>query len=190
MATFLSTAVARLALVTAALTAIPAGAAADDSDIAVQVTKDGPTIHVAVDAPVRASRAIAWDVLTDYDHMTKFISNLQESVVRMSMGNRRQVFQKGKASRGPLSISFENLREIELVPQSEIRSKLISGDTMPAEFTTRLEERAGVLHVVHTGKYTPSMWVPPVVGTMLIEAETRKQYAEIRDEMLRRAAAR
>jgi len=122
--------------------------------------------------------------------MPKFIGNLTESSVRMHMGNRLQVAQKGKASRGPLSISFENMREIELVPKTEIRSKMIAGDTMPAEFVTRIEERDGVTHVTHAGSYTPSMWVPPGIGPSLIEAETRKQYGEIRAEILKRAQAR
>jgi hypothetical protein len=42
---------------------------------------------------------------------------------------------------------------------------------------------------VHTGRYTPSLWVPPIVGPALIEAETRKQYGEIRAEIERRAGA-
>lgn len=166
---------------------LASAAAEDNSDIVVHAVKDGETIRVEVDAPVRAPRAVAWEVLTDYDNMAKFISNLQQSVTRMKMGNRLQVYQKGKASRGPLSMSFENLREIELVPQTEVRSKMISGDSMPATFSTRIEERDGQVHIRHTGRYTPSVWVPPVIGTSLIEAETRKQYGEIRDEILRRA---
>ena len=165
----------------------PADAAGDASDIAVHVEKDGSAVRVQVDCPVAAPRSIAWDVLTDYDHMAKFVSNLVESSVRMRFGNRAQVYQKGKASRGPLSIAFENVREVEFLPQSEIRSKLVSGDNMPAEFVTRIEERGGRVHIVHTGRYTPSMWVPPGLGPMLIEAETRKQYGEIRDEIERRA---
>jgi uncharacterized protein YndB with AHSA1/START domain len=148
------------------------------------------TITVEVDCPVDAPRAVVWDVLTDYDGMAKFISNLEVSAVRMRMGDRMQVHQKGRASRGPLTFPFESVREIELVPQSEIRSKMISGDTMPATFTTRIEAAGDKLHIVHTGTYTPSMWVPPVIGPALIEMETRKQYGEIRDEIARRAALR
>ena len=178
-----------LAIAAALAFALPA-AAADDSDIAIKVRKDGETIHVSVDCPVKAPPAVAWEVMTDYDNMAAFITNLTQSTVRMRMGNRIQVSQKGKASRGPLSISFENTREIQLVPTSEIRSKLIAGDTMPAEFVTRIEERDGVTHVMHTGFYTPSMWVPPGIGPSLIEAETRKQYGEIRAEILKRAQSR
>ena len=175
----------------AALVAWPpdaARAAGDTSDIVVHARKDGATITVEVDCPVDAPRAVVWDVLTDYDHMAKFISNLEVSAVRMRMGDRLQVHQKGKASRGPLTFPFESVREIEFVPQTEIRSKMISGDTMPASFTTRIEAAGGRLHIVHTGTYTPSIWVPPVVGPALIEMETRKQYGEIRDEIVRRAA--
>ncbi|MFO1304349.1 MAG: SRPBCC family protein [Burkholderiales bacterium] len=167
--------------------ACSAAAAADDSDIAVDVRKDGPTIHVKVDCPVKAPPAAAWQVLTDYEGMPRFISTVTDSTVRMRMGNRLQVVQKGTASRGPLSYSFRNLREIELLPQTEIRSKIVEGDTMPAAFVTRLEKRGGTTHIVHTGSYTPSTWVPPGLGPMLIEAETRKQYGEIRAEILRRA---
>lgn len=167
---------------------VAAWGATDDSDIAVAVEKDGSTIYVKADCPVKAPRAIVWDVITDYDHMPSFLPNVKQSVIRMRMGNRLQVYQKGEASRGILTVHYENLRDIELLPQNEVKSRIISGDNMPAEFTTRIEDRGGTLHIVHTGTYTPSMWVPPGIGTSLIEAETRRQYADIRNEIMRRAA--
>jgi polyketide cyclase/dehydrase/lipid transport protein len=169
-----------------ALLPIAAWCVGDTSDIVVRVRKDGATISVDVECPIAATRAAAWEVLTDYDNMSKFISNLDQSVVRIRTGNHLLVYQKGKASRGPLTFPFENVRDIELVPEREIRSRMTSGDAMPAEFATRIEERGAKLYIVHTGKYTPKTWVPPIVGPALIEDETRKQYGEIRDEILRR----
>ena len=133
-----------------------------------QVRKDGDTIHVAVDCPVRAFADGRMGSARPITKMPKFITNVTESTVRMHMGNRLHVIQKGKASRGPLSIAFENMREIQLVPQSEIRSKVIAGDTMPASFVTRIEERSGVTHVVHTGNDTLSMGATGI-GLALIE---------------------
>jgi uncharacterized membrane protein len=179
-----------VAAVAAALPRIAQAAGGDTADIAVRAAKAGETISVAVECPVTAPRAVVWDVLTDYDHMAKFISNLEQSVVRARMGDRVQVYQKGKASRGPLSFSFENVREIEMTPQTAIHSKMVSGDTMPASFVTRIDGAEPALRILHTGTYTPSIWVPPLVGPALIEAETRKQYGEIRDEILRRAGRR
>src|SRR4051812_34475972 len=110
---------------------------AADEDIVVEAVKDGRKIHVKVDAPVKAPRAVVWAVITDYDHMASFLPNVRKGVGRRGPATRLHVFQKGEASRGLLTIRFENLREIDLEPQTEVRSRIISGDTMPAEFRTR-----------------------------------------------------
>jgi hypothetical protein len=157
-----------------------------DQDIVVHVDKDGPTISVYVDCPVTAPALLVWSVLTDYDRMAQFVSNLETSVVERREDNRLRVHQKGKASRGPLTFSFDNVREIELRPYQEIRSQLVSGELESSEFTTRIAEIDGVIHNVNVGRYVPKIWVPPVVGPALIAAETRKQFGEIRAEILRR----
>lgn len=164
--------------------------AAVDADIEVHVKKNGSEVVVAVDCPVNASVAVTWDVLTDYNHMSEFLSNVQSSSVQARDGLLLQVLQKGKVARGPLSISFENLREVELVPYREIRSRLISGDLKESAFTTRVVDDGTVIHIIHGGQYTPKIWVPPVIGPSLIEAETRKHFGEMRTEILRRNVLR
>jgi hypothetical protein len=164
--------------------------AAVDQDIEVHVKKEGPEVAVDIDCPVSASVAVTWDVLTDYDHMSEFLSDVQSSSVQARNGHTLQVYQKGKATRGPLSISFENLREVVLVPFQEIRSRLISGDLKASAFTTRVVDDGTLVHIINSGRYTPKLWVPPVIGPALIEAETRKHFGELRTEILRRSALR
>jgi hypothetical protein len=170
--------------------AVSGWAATADEDIVVHAKKEGPEVVVDVDCPVRATLLTVWDVLTDYDNMSRFISNLQYSGIQGRVDNVLKVRQYGKASRGPLTITFDNVREVELRPFTEVRSRLISGDLKASEFTTRLVEVDGFVHIVNSGRYTPKMWVPPVVGPALIEAETRKQFGEIRTEILRRSERR
>jgi carbon monoxide dehydrogenase subunit G len=165
-----------------------ASALTSNQDILVHVEKDGPSVAVDVDCPVDAPRSVVWEVLTDYDRMAQFISNLEQSSVEARVDNVLRVRQKGKASRGPLTLTFENVREVELVPYREIRSRLISGDLKASEFTTQIVEIDARLHIVNSGRYTPNLWVPPVIGPALIEAETQKQFGEIRNEILRRSA--
>jgi hypothetical protein len=167
---------------------LPVHAAVADEDIAVHVLKDGPLIFVEVRCPVDAPPSILWDVLTDYDHMAQFISNLESSRVEQRADNVLRVHQEGGASRGPLSISFEIVREIRLVPFSEIRSRLVSGDFKTSTFVTRIANDAAGVRIEHAGSYAPNLWVPPIIGPALIEAETRKQFGEFRKEILRRAA--
>jgi hypothetical protein len=170
--------------------AVSAWAAAVDEDIIVHARKEGAEIVVDVDCPVPAPVLTVWDVLTDYDNMGRFISNLQYSGIQGRVDNVLKVRQYGKATRGPLTITFDNVREVELVPFTEVRSRLISGDLKASAFTTRLVAVDGLVHIINSGRYTPKMWVPPLIGPALIEAETRKQFGEIRTEILRRSERR
>jgi hypothetical protein len=158
-------------------------------DISVHVEKAGDRVLVRVSLLVETSPERAWSVLTDYDHMSRFVSNVHSSTVLSRSGNTLEVAQKGKASRGPLSISFDNVREVVLVPGREIRSRMIRGDLKSSEFTTRIAPEGSGTRVVNEGEFIPDRWVPPFVGPALIEAETRKQWQELREEMLRRQGA-
>ena len=171
---------------------LPLGALALDAGrpIVVKVTKDGPAIAVDIDVPVDAPWPVIWDVLTDYDHMAEFLSNVAASaIVARVRDDVVRVHQKGSASVGPFSLPFDNVREIELVPHSEIRSRMVSGDFKASAFVTRIVLVEGRIHIVNRGRYTPNAWIPPLIGPALIEAEMRKQYGEIRAEILRRSAS-
>jgi hypothetical protein len=159
-----------------------------NQDIAVRVEKRGTMIIVDVEAIVATSATKAWTVLTDYDHMASFVSNLKESTVLQRRGDRLHVRQAGEAKKGPLAFSFETVREIELIPEREIRSTLLSGDFKSYQFVTTLaEQEDGSTIIRNHGEYVPNRWVPPVIGPAMIEAETRKQYGDLRAEILRRA---
>ncbi len=172
------------------LVCLAATAAAHAQPVAVAVRKAGETIFVDVTARVLSNPGPAWAALTDYDHMAEFVSAVRESRVVSRQGNFLEVAQTGGAKRGFFDFTFKTLRSVELVPESEIRSRLIHGDFKSYEFTTRLavDSSAGAVTITHHGEYVPNIWVPPVVGPALIEAETRKQYGDLITEILRRQA--
>jgi hypothetical protein len=177
-----------LAILLLAVLPVSAWSFNTDQDIVVRVQMDGQIVAVDVDCPVNAPRSVVWDVFTDYDHMAQFISNLEYSGIDDRVDNVLRVHQKGKASRGILTLRFDNVREIQLIPYREIRSRMISGDLKASDFVARIVEVAERVHIVNSGRYTPNIWVPPVIGPALIEAETRKQFGEFRTEILRRNA--
>ena len=177
-----------LAALLIALFPVCAWSAGTADDILVNVRLEGPEVAVDVDCPVDAPRQLVWNVLTDYEHMAQFVSNIAYSGVESRVDNVLRVHQKGRVSRGFLSMSFDNVREIELVPHREIRSRMISGDMRASAFTTSIVEVGGRLHIVNVGRYQPNLWVPPIIGPALIRAETQKQFGEIRTEIRRRSA--
>jgi hypothetical protein len=182
--------IAARALAAALLAVLPGAAWASDADrdIVVRVHKDGPTIAVSVDCPVDASRLVVWEVLTDYDHMAQFLSNLDASSVTADAESPLRIHQKGRVGYGLLTFHFENIRDIELVPHREIRSRSLGGDAKASDFTTRIVEVAGAVHIVNSGRYTPGVWIPPFIGPAVIEAEVRRQFGDVRREILRRDA--
>ena len=158
-------------------------------DVAVSVHFDGDIVVVDASFNVAVTPQEAWAVLTDFDHLAKFISNLQSSTVLSRTGDTLRVAQKGKASMGPLSFSFDQVREITLTPYEAIHSRMVSGSMKKFEGTTRLVPDASNTHVVYHSESIPNVWVPPILGRAFIERETRAQFLEFRSEMLRRKQA-
>jgi len=164
--------------------------AQDDRDIVVRAEKNGATIVIDVQMTVYAPLAAVWDVFTDYDHMAQFIANVNSSRITDRSGSTLLVAQTSSTAFGLLKFSFDNVREVELVPHREIRSKLISGDMKDSAFTTRLVSDADdVTRVVNHGVFISTIWVPPVIGTAFLESETRRQFFELRNEIMRRVMA-
>jgi hypothetical protein len=170
-----------------AIFAAAAHAAPQDSrDIAVAIHRDGEAYVVDVDLTVDATPQEAWNVLTDYDHMSEFVSNLTMSRVIHRASDSLEVAQTSRVKFGFIDLKFDNVREIEFVPLQEIRSTLVRGDMKMSAFTTRLAAVGDATRITNHGRFIPDRWIPPLIGTLMLEAETRKQFGELRAEILRR----
>ncbi len=163
--------------------------ATSQSQPVVHVQKRGEAVVIDVDMPVPTTPAIAWEVLTDYDHMATFLGNLTSSEVVKRHGETLDVAQSGRTKVAFMTFSFAAVRAVELTPIHEIRSSLVSGDFKSYVSTTRLVDLTHGVRVVHHGEYVPKAWLPPMVGVAVIESQTRKQFEEFSAEMLRREAA-
>lgn len=183
---------ARSVLCAIALAIFPAAAHAaspDSRDIAVAIHRDGEAYVVDVDLTVDATPQEAWNVLTDYDHMSGFVSNVTMSHIIHRASDSLEVAQTSRLKFGFIDLKFDNVREIEFVPLQEIRSKLVRGDMKMSAFTTHLAAEGQATRITNHGRFIPDRWIPPLIGTLMLEAETRKQFAELRAEILRRKGA-
>lgn len=142
------------------------------------------TLHVPV--PVE----VAWDVLTDYDHMSGFVIDLQESRVLSSPSDPvLRVYQRGVTRLGPFAFDYEVEREVRLDRPRLIRSRGLRGNVKRLDMETSLEpEGAGVLLRYHA-EIVPDFWVPSFLGAPLMRREAEQQFASLVAEMLRRAQA-
>ncbi len=165
-----------------------AHSAGEDQDISVKVVRDGPTMQVDSELRVRANARDVWEVLTDYENMPRFVSTLQASSIEKRSGNWLQVTQYGAVQFGLLGFPFTTVRQIELVPFTEIRTSVIDGSMKSSQFVTTIDATSDETRIVQHGTVVPDVWIPPGIGPAIIAARTRVQWQEFRAEILRRAA--
>ena len=150
----------------------------------------GENIIIDLNFAVSASQQEVWDVLTDFDGMADFVSNLKESKVVSVSEDKLTIFQSGAAAYGPIRYSFESTREVRLFPYHEILTHLISGNMHKLEGTTYLIDDGGQTRVIHRTEAIPKVWIPAAVGKIFIEHEMREQFNEMRNEIIKRKGAR
>jgi uncharacterized membrane protein len=166
-----------------------AGADGASDDIKVKVQKDGDSVIIDLSVTIPATPQETWAVLTDFDHMSQFLSNLQSSKILEKKGDKWTVAQKGQTSHGGFSFSFESIRDVELKPYETIRSHLISGTMTKHEGLTQLSPSGTGTRIVYHAESIAKVWVPPLVGTSVVEGDVRKQFQEMEAEILKRKAA-
>ena len=161
----------------------------ESKDIEVQVSMVGEDIIIDLNFAVSATQQEVWDVLTDFDRMADFVSNLKESKVVSVSEDKFTIFQRGAAIYGPISYPFESTREVRLVPYHKILTHLVSGNMRKLEGITYLTDEGGRTRVIHRTEAIPKVWIPAAVGKIFIEHEMREQFNEMRNEIIKRKKA-
>ena len=188
--TFPVAALRRLVFLFAVLASFAAQAAPPDtSDIQVDARIDGGLVTISSSLHIEASPGEVWAVFTDYDHAADFVSNLEYSRVETRDGNALVVHQKGAVKHWPFTFAFDSLRKVQLTPFERLESHLIQGTMKKLDGTTLLTREGAGTRVTDHRETIPNFWIPPVLGRLFIERETRQNFAELRAEILRRKAA-
>jgi carbon monoxide dehydrogenase subunit G len=155
----------------------------------VNVQREGNSFSIDLVMQARVPPAVAWAVLTDFDHMAEFIPNLSHSQVLQRNENVLKISQKGKAHWGPLTMNFESLREVTLLPQREIRTHGLSGTIKRVESSMTLEAEGSGTRLHYHTEVEPGSWFPPLLGPAKVREETAAQFSAILQEMAQRQAA-
>lgn len=165
----------------------PARAGQNDEGLDIAINIEGDEVRIDINAVVEARPREVWAVLTDFEHMADFISNLKSSqIIARNSPYNLTVEQHGRAGAGPLSFTLDSVREIQMKPFEWIRSKLLSGGMRKFDGITRISEEGGRTRVSYHSDAVSGVWIPPVIGRKLIEDEAREQFTQMMQEVLRR----
>ena len=109
-----------VAFACAATCALAAGQPID-----VQVDKRGDLVVVDVHATAAIEPHVAWAVLTDYEHMARYVSAVKSSSVRHLGPHTLEVDQVVETRVAFMNIKVSSVRSVELTPPREVRSRLL-----------------------------------------------------------------
>jgi hypothetical protein len=159
-----------------------------ETKVAVNVGINGEAFIVDATVDVPVAPRMAWEVMTDFDHMAGFLGNLKSSQVVSRNGNTWIVTQHGVAHYGLLSFSFASEREMHLEPLTRILARQVTGTAKSMQSEAKIiPANAGVQIKYHAETVIEST-LARLFGTSFLRHEVEEQFLGMGREMLRRQA--
>lgn len=169
-----------------ALVAVCTAAAAQD--VRVETTREGEFVRVAASAKLPPNLRVAWEVLSDYDHLAQFIPDIRSSRVVSRDGDSVVVEQKGEIGfffyEQPIDVTLLVIEE----PQRRITARATAGNIRELETRYELQAADAGLRLVYSGRFIPSFSVPPLIGMAIMRHLIERRFRAMVDEILRRDA--
>jgi uncharacterized membrane protein len=156
--------------------------------VAVVVGRSGEAFIIDATVDVEVPLTIAWEVLTDFDHMTSILGNLTSSKVTSRDGNIWIVRQEGVARYGLLSFSFESEREIRLEPMKRILARSLSGTLKRMDSEARIAALDQGVQIKYHAESVSDSVLARMFGASFVRHEVEQQFVGMGKEMLRRHA--
>ena len=170
----------------AALFTFQAAVALGADDLWVDVDRNGSSFAVRAEATVAAPVATIWQVLTDYDHLARFIPGLSLSAVQARNANRVVVEQKGEARFLVFSYPIEVRLEVLESPTDSITSRAIEGNLKNMRGRYELRNAPGGVQLRYSGVLEPAFSLPPIIGTLAVRTMVEEQFGAMVAEIERR----
>jgi carbon monoxide dehydrogenase subunit G len=158
------------------------GIAQDSARISVETTQDG--IRVSGDMAVRASRAAAWETLTDYESWVRFMPDLQISQI-VSRAPLR-VAQRGSLPWLP-GIPLVVLAEVAEMPKERVSFRKIQGNLFFLEGEWRISGKDGALRLSYRAEVVPGFSLPANLSVEIVQGDTRAKIEAMASEIVRRS---
>lgn len=135
-------------------------------------------------APV--AQTVAWEVLTDFPNMSKFVPNVGESHVVKQGDMQMTIEQKGVAEFHGLSVPYTTLREIVLDPQKTILSTQVKGSMKRLQSLMTVSAEADGTRLQYRLELVPSFVASKTLSKDFLKHEIEEQFTAIIGEMVKR----
>jgi uncharacterized membrane protein len=150
------------------------------------VQQNDETFIVDATIDVQVPLDTAWEVMTDFDHMTSILGDLTLSKVISRNGNTWVVRQEGVARYGPFSYSFESDREIQLEPMKRIVARNLSSTAKRMDSEVEIVPLGQGAQIKYHIEMVPGSLLARMFGLPFARHEVGEQLQRMAREMTRR----
>jgi len=157
-------------------------------DISIEAAREGEFITFTASAELMVDPKIAWQVLSDYDHLAEFIPDMRSSHIVLRTSDGAMVEQKGEFSflffHQPIDVVLAVYEE----PQRRIIARAVAGNLRDMEGRYELLASGYGVRLSYFGRFTPDFYVPPLVGMPIVRSSMAKRFRAMVAEIVRRDA--
>jgi carbon monoxide dehydrogenase subunit G len=157
-------------------------------EIAIEVVREGKFVSVRASAELKVNPRIAWEVLTDYDHLAEFIPDLRSSRVLRRTPDGVLVEQKGEFGFLFFRQSIEVTMAVSEQPPRRIVARAVAGNMKDMEGSYELQATEAGLRLAYTGRFVPGFFVPPLIGMPIVRRSLERRFRAMVEEIERRDA--
>jgi len=159
---------------------------ADEPRVSVEDSHPGCRVRGTFEAPV--SPRLAWDVLTDYEHISQFVQSMQSSKIERRGDDSLLVRQNATSGFFIFHRHVQVLLDVREEPRRQIRFR----DVLGKDFHTyvgewRIEADSTHSTVSYELLADPNPAVPQTFYRRVLRGVARDLLSQVRAEMLRRA---
>jgi carbon monoxide dehydrogenase subunit G len=168
--------------------ALGAPCPAQAQEFSIRTGRDGEFVTVSASALMRVDQRIAWAVLSDYDHLSRFIPDLKSSRVVSREGNKVRVEQKGDVGFLFFSEPVNVILEVNEEPQSRIVARSVEGNVRELETRYELHSSGAGIRLDYVGRFIPAFSIPPIIGMPIVSRLIERRFRAMVEEIQRRDA--
>jgi hypothetical protein len=184
----------RFALAALLSASLPAGAAS------FEVTRESDGFNVVASADIDADPSVAWDTVTDYEHLPRFVPGVLHARVlaRQADGARLLVEQTGELRFLFFVQRIGVLLDVRHQPPTRVDARALPraaparGDEASVtdfEGTYLLAPIAGGVRLDYRARFAPTFDLPPILGTLAVRLTMKRQFDALIAEIGRRQRA-
>lgn len=153
------------------------------------VVRQGSTFQVRATIEAGASIELCYAVLTDFDRLAEFIPGMQSSRIISPPGEPLRLRQVGRTELPLSERSFDVTLAVELDPPREITFHRVAGNLQRMQGRWRVTGDDTRCTIDYQADIEPGIWVPPLIGPLLIRSQVARQIEGLESEIERRAHA-